>query len=204
MKTLIVDDHPLVLSGCRSLLESSEEMTMVEAGDAKSGFDVYMSEQPDVSVIDINLPGVSGYELARRILEQDAAANIIMFSMNEDATFAAEAIRAGAKGYFTKTHDPQEFLDAIRTVHRGDRYLPDDLIQKMAFLRVGSDGKSEITLREREILRLLAKGRSLAEIADLIHVSYKTVVVACASLRERLSANTMTELIRIAIEQKIV
>jgi DNA-binding NarL/FixJ family response regulator len=205
MKILIVDDHPLVLSGCRALLNDTGDMEMISAGDATSAHELYLAEKPDVTVIDINLPDVSGFELARRILRSDARARIMMFSMNEDSMFAAQAIESGAKGYFRKTDHPQEFVDAIRVVHRGGHSLSPDMAQKIAFLRVGAgEGGASLTLREREILRLLAKGKSMSEIAALISVSYKTVAVVSASLRAKFRARTAMELIRIAVEQKIV
>lgn len=205
MKVLIVDDHPLVLSGCRALLNDTADMEMVSAGDAATAHELYLAERPDVAVIDINLPDVSGFELARRILLSDPRARIMMFSMNDDSIFAAQAIETGAKGYFSKTDHPQDFLEAIRAVHRGGHSLAPEMAQKIAFLRVGAgEGGASLTLREREVLRLLAKGKSMSEIAALINVSYKTVAVICSSLRARLSARTAMELIRIAVEQKIV
>lgn len=205
MKVLIVDDHPLVLSGCRALLNDTGDMEMISAGDAATAHDLYLAERPDVAVIDINLPDVSGFELARRILLRDPRAKIMMFSMNDDSMFAAQAIETGAKGYFSKTDHPQDFLEAIRSVHRGGHSLAPEMAQKIAFLRVGAgEGGASLTLREREVLRLLAKGKSMSEIAALINVSYKTVAVICSSLRTRLSARTAMELIRIAVEQKIV
>ena len=115
VKVLIVDDHPIVLSGCRALL-AEEGMTMIEARDAASAQEVYAAEHPDVAVVDINLPDISGFELARRLLIRDPEARIVMFSMNDDPMFAAQAIECGAKGYVSKSDDPSTFLAAIRQV----------------------------------------------------------------------------------------
>lgn len=205
MKVLVVDDHPLVLSGCRALLNDTGDIQMIAAGDAVTAQALYAAEHPDVAVIDINLPDVSGFELARRILQRDPNARIMMFSMNDDSAVAAQAIENGAKGYFSKTDHPQEFVAAIRAVHKGGHSLAPEMMQKIAFLRVGAgEGGSSLSLREREVLRLLAKGKSMSEIAALINVSYKTVAVICSSLRNRFSARTAMELIRIAVEQKMV
>ncbi len=95
MRVLIVDDHPIVASGCRALFAGDTDIAILEASDAESGERVFAAELPDVSVLDINLPTVSGFELARRILVRDAAARIIMFSMNDDPIFAARAIEIG-------------------------------------------------------------------------------------------------------------
>jgi len=97
MRILIVDDHPIVASGCRAVLAGEPEIVLLEASDAESGERVFATEHPDISVIDINLPTVSGFELARRILARTPSARIIMFSMNDDPVFAARAIDIGAK-----------------------------------------------------------------------------------------------------------
>ena len=165
--------------------------------------DVYDKQRPDISVIDINLPDISGFELARRLQVRDPDARIIMFSMNDDPMFAAQAIEGGARGYVSKSDDPQAFLSAIREVYAGGHSLPQDMAQKIAFLRSAGD-LVVLSSREREVLRLLAKGKSMSEIAALINVSYKTVATTCAALRAKFSARTPMQLIRIAVEQKIV
>jgi two-component system, NarL family, invasion response regulator UvrY len=202
VKVLIVDDHPIVLSGCRALLAETDDMIMLEARDATAAHDLYAANQPDVAVIDINLPDISGFELARRLQVRDPKARIIMFSMNDDPMFAAQAIEGGARGYISKSDDPSAFLVAIRQVAAGGQWLPQDMAQKIAFLRNGE--QASLNSREREVLRLLAKGKSMSEIAALINVSYKTVATTCAALRSKFNARTPMQLIRIAVEQKIV
>jgi two-component system, NarL family, invasion response regulator UvrY len=205
MKVLVVDDHPIVLSGCRALIARSRDMEMIEARDAASAQEIHAAQKPDVTVIDINLPDISGFELARRLVTRDPSARILMFSMNDDSMFAAQGIECGARGYFSKSDDPQNFLTAIRAVHSGGYSLAPAMAQKVAFLRVGAgEGGGSLSAREREVLRLLAKGKSMSEIAALINVSYKTVAVTCAALRAKFSARTPSQLISIAIEQKIV
>src|SRR5689334_15820310 len=98
MRVLIVDDHPIVASGCRALMAGDPDLVILDAPNAESGLEVFLAERPDVCVLDINLPGLSGFELTRRILAQDTAARIIVFSMNDDPIFAARAIDCGAKG----------------------------------------------------------------------------------------------------------
>lgn len=203
VKVLIVDDHPIVLSGCRALLAEARDMVMLEARNAAVAQDVFAAQKPDVVVIDINLPDISGFELARRLLVHDPRVRIIMFSMNDDPMFAAQAIEGGAKGYVSKSDDPQAFLTAIRDVFAGGNSLPQDMAQKIAFMRNAGEGP-DLSSREREVLRLLAKGKSMSEIAALINVSYKTVATTCAALRAKFSARTPMQLIRIAVEQKIV
>ncbi|MBV9458494.1 MAG: response regulator transcription factor, partial [Bradyrhizobium sp.] len=132
MRVLIVDDHPIVASGCRTLLADEPEIVVLEAADAESGERAFASERPDISIIDINLPTVSGFELARRILAQDASARIIMFSMNDDPVFVTRAIEIGAKGYVSKTGDPNDLVEAIREVGKGNVYLPSAIARNIA------------------------------------------------------------------------
>src|SRR5215831_19810224 len=178
MRVLIVDDHPIVASGCRAVLAGEpDEIELLEASDAESGERVFAAEQPDICVIDINLPTVSGFELARRILARVASARIIMFSMNDDPVFAARAIEVGAKGYVSKAGEPQDLVDAIREVGSGGAYLPPAMARSIAFAgpAYAQSPLAKLTSREMEILRLLSAGKSLSEIAWLVHSSYKTV-----------------------------
>ena len=206
MKVLIVDDHPIVVSGFKALLEQDGAIAVMEAATADAAEQLVASDPPDVAVLDINLPGISGFELARRLLERDPAAKIIMFSMNDDPVFLAQAQETGARGYVSKNDNPANMIKAIRAVANGGTSWPPGMADKVAHLgRRGASGSSaRLTARELEILRLLAKGKSLSEIADLVGVSYKTVATTCASLRTRLAARTQVELVRIAVEQRLV
>ncbi|HZR85875.1 MAG TPA: response regulator transcription factor [Bradyrhizobium sp.] len=209
MRVLIVDDHPIVASGCRALLAGRDDIqggiVLSEAADAESGERAFTAEHPDVCVIDINLPTVSGFELARRILSRDASARIIMFSMNDDPIFAARAIEAGAKGYVSKSGDPDELVEAIRQVGKGGTYLPSAMARSIAFAgpAVAQNPLSKLTAKEMEILRLLSAGKSLSEIAWLVHSSYKTVANTSSLMRQKLGVRTSAELVRLAIESGV-
>ena len=201
LRVLIVDDHPIIVSGCRALLEGEANIEIVEAQDGESGFAAFFNLEPDVTVIDINLPGYSGLELLRRIIEREPEARLAIFSMNDDPTVAARAIEAGAKGYIAKNDDPALFAGAIKTVASGGRYLHPDMARRIAFLRADPnlDAVSSLSPREREILRLLAAGRTMAEIADLLNVSYKTIANNCTQLKQKLGARSSMDLMRIAM-----
>jgi DNA-binding NarL/FixJ family response regulator len=205
MRVLIVDDHPIVASGCRAVLSGEPEIVLLEAADAEGGEQVFTSERPDVCVIDINLPTVSGFELARRILAHQPAARIIMFSMNDDPVFAARAIEVGAKGYVSKSGDPDDLVEAIRQVGRGDTYLPPAIARSIAFAgpAAAQGPLAKLTSREMEILRLLSAGKSLSEIAWLVHASYKTVANTSSIIRQKLGVRTSGELVRLAIEHGV-
>ncbi|HEY3681095.1 MAG TPA: response regulator transcription factor [Bradyrhizobium sp.] len=206
MRVLIVDDHPIVASGCRALLAGDAEITILEAADAESGERVFLAEKPDVCVLDINLPTVSGFELARRILAHTAAARLIMFSMNDDPVFAARAIEVGAKGYVSKTGDPNDLVEAIREVGQGGVYLPAAIARSVAFAgpAFAQSPLSKLSSREIEILRLLSAGKSLSEIAWLVHSSYKTIANTSSIIRQKLGLRSSSELVRFAIESRLV
>lgn len=202
MRILIVDDHPIVASGCRALLAGDGDIEVVEAADADAGEAAFVAQPPDICVLDINLPGVSGFELARRLLARDADAKLIMFSMNDDPAFAVRAIGAGAKGYVSKSGDPQDLVDAIREVGRGGVYLAPATARSIAFARL-DDRLGKLSTREIEILRLLAAGKSLTEIAWLVHASYKTIANTSSMMRHKLGLRTPAELVRLAIEHRL-
>jgi len=205
MRVLIVDDHPIVASGCRALLADEPEIVLLEASDAESGERVFDAEHPDICVIDINLPTVSGFELARRLLTRAASTRIIMFSMNDDPAFAARAIKIGAKGYVSKAGDPNDLVEAIREVGKGGVYLPPAIARSIAFAgpAFAQSPLSKLTSREMEILRLLSAGKSLSEIAWMIHSSYKTVANTSSIMRQKLGVRTSAELVRLAIESGV-
>jgi two-component system, NarL family, invasion response regulator UvrY len=205
MRVLIVDDHRIVASGCRALFADDLEIDIVEASDAESGERVFGERHPDICVLDINLPTVSGFELARRLLALDSSARIIMFSMNDDPVFAARAIEVGAKGFVSKTGDPQELVDAIREIAKGGVYLPPAIAQSIAFggPSFARSPLTKLTAREMEILRLLSAGKCLSEIAWLIHSSYKTVANTSSIMRHKLGVRTSAELVRLAIENGV-
>lgn len=205
MRILIVDDHPIVASGCRAVFADEPAIVLLEACDAESGERVFNAERPDICVIDINLPTVSGFELARRILVRDASARIIMFSMNDDPVFAARAIAIGAKGYVSKTGDPHDLVDAIHEVGKGGEYLPPAMARSIAFAGpvFAQSPLAKLTAREMEILRLLSAGKSLSEVAWLVHSSYKTVANTSSIMRQKLGVRTSVELVRFAIESGV-
>lgn len=199
LRVLIVDDHPVVVSGCKALLAAEPDIETFDACDAESGLVAFSAHRPDVSVIDINLPGLSGFELAARILAQEPAARIVIFSMNDDPAFAGRAISAGAKGYVAKNDDPALFVTALRQVHAGGTYLPGALAQKMAFAKF-DNRLAQLSQREMEIVRLLAAGESMGAIADKLGVSYKTIANNCTALKLKLGARTSMDLMRAALE----
>jgi DNA-binding NarL/FixJ family response regulator len=201
-RILIVDDHPVVLSGCRSLFAADKFVKIDEASDAKSGHRAYLHKRPDVTVIDINLPDVSGFELMRRIRKDDPAARIIMFSMNDDPAFVVRAVEMGAQGYVSKADDPRTLVKAVRKVAAGDNFISPHLAEAVTFsgAAIKANPASQMTSRELEILRLLGRGDKIVEVADALEISYKTVANLTSLLKQKLGAKNHSDLIRIAVE----
>ena len=199
---LIVDDHPVVLSGCRSLFASDNSVKIDEATDAKSGHRAYITKRPHVTVIDIKLPDVSGFELMRRIRKDDPEARIIMFSMNDDPALVVHAIEMGAQGYVWKGDDPRMLVKAVRNVAAGDNFISPQLAEAVTFsgASIKANPASQVTARELEILRLLGRGDKIAEVANALEISYKTVANTTSLLKQKLGAKSHSDLIRIAVE----
>jgi DNA-binding NarL/FixJ family response regulator len=201
-RILIVDDHPVVLSGCRALFAGDSSIRIDEAGDAKSGHRAFSQKKPDVTIIDINLPDVSGFELMRRIRKDDPDAKIIMFSMNDDPAFVVRAVEMGAQGYVSKGDDPRVFVKAVRKVAAGDQFITPQLAEAVTFsgAAIKANPVSQMTPRELEILRLLGRGDKIVEVADALGISYKTVANTTSLLKQKLGAKNHSDLIRIAVE----
>jgi DNA-binding NarL/FixJ family response regulator len=201
-KVLIVDDHPVVLSGCRALFAGDASVRIEEAGDAKSGHRAFVQKKPDVTIIDINLPDLSGFELMRRIRKEDPDARIIMFSMNNDPAFVVRAVELGAQGYVSKGDDPRVLVKAVRKVAAGDNFISPDLAEAVTFsgAAIKANPASLMTARELEILRLLGRGDKIVEVAAALDISYKTVANTTSLLKQKLGAKNHSDLIRIAVE----
>jgi DNA-binding NarL/FixJ family response regulator len=204
-RVLIVDDHPVVVSGCRSLFASDKSVKIDDASDAKSGHRAYVQKRPDVTVIDIKLPDVSGFELMRRIRKEDPGARIIIFSMNDDPTFVIRAVEMGAQGYISKGDDPRLFVKAVRKVAAGEKFISPHLAEAATFAgaTIKANPSAQMSGRELEILRLLGRGDKIFEVADALGISYKTVANTTSLLKQKLGAKSHSDLVRIAVEMEL-
>ncbi|WP_298959856.1 response regulator transcription factor [uncultured Methylobacterium sp.] len=200
---LVVDDHPIVLQGCRRLLEETGAQVREAAGLA-AGYRAVLRHRPDVAVIDLAYPGrdLGGLALLRRVRARAPATRTLVFSMHADPAVIARAMAAGALGYVLKDAPAGDLLAAFDRVRAGRPYLDGSLAAEVALL--GADPRrgavSGMSVRERRILAGLARGRTYAAIARDLSVSYKTVVNACAALRQRLGLATLTELTHFAVQ----
>jgi len=205
LKLLIVDDHPVVLSGCRSLFASDASIKIDEAADAKTGHRAFTIKKPDVIIIDMKLPDFSGFELIRRIRAEDPDARIIMFSMSTDPAFVVRAVEMGAQGYVSKSDDPRQLVKAVRKVFAGENYVSPQLAEAVTFASsaIKASPKLQVSARELEILRLLSRGDKISEVADALGISYKTVANITSLLKHKLAAKSHSDLIRIAVEMEL-
>lgn len=203
MKLLIVDDHAVVRSGLRRLLQGEADIEAFEAADAAEALSVFAADPPDVAIIDINLPGMGGLELLHRLLAARPETRALIFSMHAEPIYATQALRAGAQGYVSKIAPPGEIVEAIRSVAAGSVHIDRQIAQELALSRIERRPTCEapaLSARDRELLRLLAEGRSLNDMAEAIGVSYKTVANSLSLLKSRLGVANTSELIRLAIK----
>jgi two-component system invasion response regulator UvrY len=197
MKILLVDDHVIVRSGLRGLLTSALHTEILEAATGRDALLLLRKERPDLVLLDLNLPGIGGLELLRRMLLEDKTARIMVLSMHAEPLYAARAMKLGARGYLSKNTAADELLMAVRRVMDGGRHIENAIAQQLA-LEQTSPGP-DLTERELEIMRLLADGMSLTEIADALGVGYKTVANGCSLLKAKLGVSRTSELVRLAM-----
>jgi DNA-binding NarL/FixJ family response regulator len=209
IRVLVADDHTIVRTGIRHVLESEAEFQVV--GEAGNGADaVSLAEElgPDVVLLDISMPDQSGLEVAARIREAASAARILILSMHNNAEYVVESVRAGAQGYLLKDTAATELREAIRAVCRGESYFSPPVASRLsAAVRgevAGHSGIEQLTGREREVLLGIARGRTNKEIAAELGISHRTVETHRESLMRKLQIRTVAELTRFAISAGIV
>jgi two-component system, NarL family, invasion response regulator UvrY len=196
---LLVDDHAVVREGYRRLLERHGDIAVIgEAADAATAHSLFCCLNPQIVVMDITLPGTSGIEAMRRMLIYKADARVLIFSMHEDAIFAKRALQAGAFGYVTKASAPNVLVEAIHAVACGKKYLSPEVAQKLALrdFAIDQSAADGLSAREFEVLRLLAQGRSIREIAQSMGLNPKTVANHQSAIKQKLGADTAIQLLR--------
>jgi two-component system, NarL family, invasion response regulator UvrY len=197
VSVLLVDDHAVVREGYRRLLERHGDIAVIgEAEDAAGAHAMFCSLEPQIVVMDITLPGTSGIDAMRRILLDKPDARVLIFSMHEDAIFARRALQAGAFGYVTKASAPNVLVEAIHVVAAGKKYLSAEIAQKLALHEFSLDQADGLSAREFEVLRLLAKGHSIKEIAESMGLNPKTVANHQSAIKQKLGADTAIQLLR--------
>jgi two-component system, NarL family, invasion response regulator UvrY len=205
MKILIVDDHPIVRTGLRRLL-AAEAAEIREAASGEEAIESCKAWQPSLIVLDLNLPGISGLALLDRLKIAMTETRVLVLSMHDDPMHATRALQAGAAGYVTKNAPPEEIVEAVRRVAHGGTYVEHAIAEDLVFLSVQDRAQplAELSARELEILRLLAEGRTLPQIADTVGIGYKTAANACTRIKAKLGAATTADCIRAALRFRLI
>ena len=214
MRVLLADDHALVRAGIRALLAGLPDVErVVEAGDGQEALAVLRETKPDLALIDIAMPGLNGLELAARVAREAPATRLVILSMHGTPAHVAQALRAGVSGYLLKDAAADELPVLLRAVMRGETYLSPAISKQVVdgYLgrvtpdaAAGTDGAEVLTSRQREILQLVAEGKSTKEVAQLLDLSAKTVETHRGQIMERLGIHDLAGLVRYAIRTGLV
>jgi DNA-binding NarL/FixJ family response regulator len=208
IRILIADDHGIVAEGLKHLIEAQPDMEVVAlVGDGREAVQQAREVQPDVVLMDLSMPELNGADATRAILERDPRCRVIVLSMYSQREYVRRALKAGAAGYVVKRSAAKEVVEAIRAVHAGRRYLSPrvaDVVLEDYADEKQDDPLSRLSAREREVLQLLAEGRTGAQIAERLSLSQKTVETYRARLVEKLGIRDLAGLVRFAIQKGLV
>ncbi|MFK5970040.1 MAG: response regulator transcription factor [Candidatus Marithrix sp.] len=200
---LLVDDHEIVRAGYHRLLENTEDIEIIaEANSGEEAYRIYTKLQPDVVVMDLSMPGIGGLEAACKILKYDDDAKILVFSVYENGTFLNRTLEAGVLGYITKRSAAKVMVEAVRKVAQKQQFIGQEMQQ---FLVKNNDDLFELlSSREFEVFLLLAEGKSVNEIAEILILSSKTVGHHCTNSKKKLKVNNTAELTKLAISKGFI
>ena len=206
IRVLLVDDHALVRMGFRMLLADAQIEVVAEAETGEAACTMYPRVQPDVVVMDLSMPGMGGLEALRRLLAQDPKARVLVLSAFEDTAHPRRALRAGALGYLTKRSAPDALIAAVSAVARGQRYIDADTAQALALAQLDGDASPADTLSEREfsVFIQLARGQSVAMIAETLKLSPSTVGTHLYHVKQKLGASNQSELTLVALRWGLI
>lgn len=202
IRIMLVDDHAVVRAGVRRLLEQETKFSVVaEAESGERAYQIFGEHLPDVTIIDLSMPGLGGMEAIKRIVTRYPTAKIIVLSMHENVAFASQALKAGAKGYVTKSGLANELTNAIEWVISGQTYLGSELSNKIALQlnNANEDPMKVLSAREFEIFRMLIDGVDLIKIAITLNISLKTVANYQTGIKQKLNVSSPVEMVRLAI-----
>src|SRR5436305_7628841 len=207
IRILLADDHAVVRQGFRLILSSQEDMEIVgEAGDGRQAVEQAEKLKPDLVVMDVAMPGLNGIEATRRLAEIAPHTRVLALSMHKDAVYVREILRAGAKGYLLKDSIDRDFLDAVRAVAKGEAYLSTAIADSVLtdYRRHVTDPLDLLTNREREVLQMIAEGKTNKDIAATLNLSVYTVDAHRGRIMEKLNLHSTGELVRFAMRAGLV
>jgi len=202
VKILIVDDHAVVRAGLHQMLAAMIGADVREAENGDAAQAVLAEWRPDVVILDLGLPGQGGLALLPAM--HKASLRVLVVSMHAEPLYATRALEAGALGYASKNIAPGELVAAVRLIADGQRFIEPRIAQELALQRIDAgDRLHQLTQRDLEIMRLMAAGRSLSEIAGVFGISYKTVANTVSLIRTKLGVSRTADLIRLAIDMRL-
>jgi DNA-binding NarL/FixJ family response regulator len=207
MRVVIADDHGIVRSGLRLLLEQQPDIEVVgEASDGAEARDLAIAERPDLAILDVKMPKLTGLQATREIREQTPDVAVLILSMHDDERYLFEALKAGASGYVLKRQADEDLLDAVRAVQRGEPFLTPDAQRALVkdVLERGPEQADELTPREQEVVKLVAEAHTNREIAEILHLSEKTVESHRANAMRKLGMRDRVELVRYAVRRGLI
>jgi two-component system, NarL family, response regulator NreC len=207
IKILLADDHALVRHGFRMILAAQPDMEIVgEAGNGREAVDLAQKLKPDVVVMDVAMPELNGIEATRRLIELSPRTRVLALSMHKDAVYVREILRAGARGYLLKDSADADLLAAVRAVGKGEGYLSPGVSDAVLsdYRRHVTDPLDLLTSREREVLQLIAEGKTNKEIATTLTLSVYTVEAHRGRLMEKLNLHSTGELVRFAVRSGLI
>ena len=201
IRVMLVDDHVLVRRGFRMLLADAQVEVVAEAGSGEQACQDYAKVLPDVVVMDLSMPGMGGLEAVRRLLAQDPKARVLALSAHEDSAHPRRVLRAGALGYLAKRSAPEALITAVSAVARGERYVDAHTAQALAMAQIDGGSSPTDTLSEREfsVFMKLARGQSVAQIAESLKLSPITVGTHLYHVKQKLNASNQSELTLVAL-----
>jgi DNA-binding NarL/FixJ family response regulator len=215
IRIIVADDHEIVRHGVRNLLESENDLHVVaEATTGRSAVQLCEKHQPDLAILDLGMPDLNGMEATRQIRKACPDTRVLIFTMHETERLVQEVFQAGAQAYVLKSDAGKHLIHAIRTVHRGEHFFSSKVTEVIfeGFLRSASgesntpstDDAVRPTAREREILQMLAEGKSNKEVAQTLGISVKTAETHRAAIMRKLKLNSLSDLVRYAIRHHII
>lgn len=208
IRILLVDDHAIVRAGYRMLLQGYDDIEIIaEADNGETAVRYFTDMKPDVVVMDLSLPGMSGLEAVKRLISRDPDVKIMIFSMHAETVFVEQALNAGVRGYITKNSAPGVLIQALREIAAGNTYISNDLAQQLVFQNIrGNDESplSSLSAREFDIFCLLATGLNSGEIAGRLSLSPKTVANYSTQIKSKLKINSLADITRLAIRHNLI
>jgi two-component system, NarL family, response regulator NreC len=207
VRILLADDHAVVRQGFRMILSAQPDMEIVgEAGNGREAVEMAAALQPDVAVMDVAMPELNGIEATRRIASGTSGTRVLALSMHKDSVYVREILKAGARGYLLKDAIDSDLLAAVRAVARGEGYLSPGVSEAVLsdYRKHVTDPLDLLTSREREVLQLIAEGKTNKEIAGLLQLSVYTVDAHRSRIMEKLNLHSTGELVRFAVRKGLI